>query len=178
MLSRDLRSQVSPLCPEEEIQMVKIRSPLTPQGEEVRITARMGGPQHYDHASQQPETQCLNHGQQHYVLFFCLPLSSPHAAGRRQIECVKQKLHLPWRQLFKSATDLNYISGYVNAVRSWIKNTKSLEVPLVLPMNFDGMVHSESKFQSQKRKKIKSRTKRRGGDTNKCNVRVRKWKKW
>jgi len=51
MLSRDLRSQVSPLCPEEESQMGKIRSPLTPQGEEVRITARMGGPQHYDQDS-------------------------------------------------------------------------------------------------------------------------------
>lgn len=47
MLSRDLTSQVSPLCPEES-QMGKIRSPLTPQREEVRITARMGGPQHYD----------------------------------------------------------------------------------------------------------------------------------
>ena len=51
MLSRDLRSQASPLCPEEESQMAKIRSPLTPQGEEVRITAGMGGPQHYDQAS-------------------------------------------------------------------------------------------------------------------------------
>lgn len=50
MLSRDLRSQASPLCPGEESQMAKIRGPLTPQGEEVKITARMGGPQHYDRA--------------------------------------------------------------------------------------------------------------------------------
>lgn len=46
MLSRDLRSQVSPLCPEEESQIAKIRSPLTPQGEDVKLTAGRGGPQH------------------------------------------------------------------------------------------------------------------------------------
>lgn len=46
MLSRDLRSQASPLCPEEESQIAKIRSPLTPQGEDVKLTAVRGGPQH------------------------------------------------------------------------------------------------------------------------------------
>lgn len=46
MLSRDLRSQASPLCPEKESQIAKIRSPLTPQGEDVKLTAGRGGPQH------------------------------------------------------------------------------------------------------------------------------------
>lgn len=61
MLSRDLRSQGSPLCPEEESQMAKIRSPLTPQGEEERITARIGGPQTLRSGlSRNPQTQQFN----------------------------------------------------------------------------------------------------------------------
>lgn len=40
MLSRDLRSQASPLCPEEESQIAKIRSRLTPQGEGVKTWSR------------------------------------------------------------------------------------------------------------------------------------------
>lgn len=41
--------------------MAKIRSPLTPQGEEVMITARMGGPQQYDPATpSKPQTHHLN----------------------------------------------------------------------------------------------------------------------
>lgn len=55
MLSRDLTSQASPFCPEEESQMGNIRSPLTPQGEEVRITARMGGPQHWSSLTHNPK---------------------------------------------------------------------------------------------------------------------------
>lgn len=58
MLSRDLRSQASPLCPGEESQMAKIRSPLTPQGEEVKITARMEA--HNTMIAPKPQTHYLN----------------------------------------------------------------------------------------------------------------------
>ena len=60
MLSRDLSSQVSPLCPEEESQMAKIRSPLTPRGAMSGCQpGRGGGPPHCGRAT---TTRTHTHG--------------------------------------------------------------------------------------------------------------------
>lgn len=46
--------------------MAKIRGILTLQGEEVRITAGMGGPQHYDQASHAKKNSQTNYLKRSY----------------------------------------------------------------------------------------------------------------